>query len=285
MHNALTIDVEDYFMVSAFAGIVKIEEWSQYESRVERNTELLLDLLDEYETKATFFTLGWIAERYPSLIRKIFDRGHELASHGYSHRLVYDLTPEVFKEDTRTTKKIIEDVIGAEIIGYRAASYSVTKRSLWALDILAEEGFLYDSSIFPIRHDRYGYHEFDRFSKVVELQNSQRIVELPLSTVRLIGRNLPIAGGGYLRLLPLRFIKWGIGSINRKENRPAIIYLHPWELDPGQPRINGSKLSVFRHHVNIKNTEQKLKNLVGSFDFAPVKVVYAQEIESIRGSI
>ncbi|MBE9529475.1 MAG: DUF3473 domain-containing protein [Proteobacteria bacterium] len=282
MLNALTIDVEDYFMVSAFADTVKFDDWSKYESRVEASTELLLDRLDTHETKATFFTLGWIAERYPGLVKKIAARGHELASHGYSHRLVYDLTPQVFREDTRKTKRIIEDVIGAEVVGYRAASYSVTKRSLWALDILAEEGFIYDSSIFPIRHDRYGYIEFDRFSKIVELKNSRQILELPLSTVRLFGRNLPVAGGGYLRLLPLKFIKWGLGNINRKEKRSAIIYLHPWEVDPGQPRINGSWLSCFRHNTNLKKTEQKLVELMENFKFAPMKIVYADQIEEVK---
>jgi len=247
MYNALSIDVEDYYMVSGFADIVKFEAWHRYESRVERNTLNILDILDEYGVKATFFVLGWVAEYYPKLIREIHDRGHEVASHGYKHQLVYDLSLKEFQEDTRRSKALIEDAIGVEIVGYRAASYSILKRSLWALDILIEEGFAYDSSIFPIHHDRYGYPEFNRFAVIVERNNAGKILEVPLSTVQLLGRNVPIAGGGYLRLFPIQFIEWGIRRLNELEKQPVVIYLHPWEIDPGQPRLKNGIISTFRH--------------------------------------
>lgn len=278
MLNALTIDVEDYFMVSAFADKIKFEDWYRYESRVELNTQRVLDILDEYGVKATFFVLGWVAEHYPTLIRKICTRGHEIACHGYNHRLIYDLSLKEFREDTRKAKALIEDIIGESIKGYRATSYSITKNTLWTLDILIEEGFIYDSSIFPIYHDRYGYPEFSRFPVIIPRKGVGEILEIPLSTVRFLGRNLPIAGGGYLRLFPVRFVEWGIHSINEKELQPAIIYLHPWEVDPKQPRLNGSRISHFRHYINIDKTHFKLKRLLETFHFKPMKDVFADKL-------
>ncbi len=278
MLNALTIDVEDYYMVSAFADKVKFEDWHRHESRVERNTYKILELLDEYKVKATFFVLGWIAERYPQLIKDISSSGHEIASHGYNHRLIYDQTPDEFREDIRKTKKILEDITAVPVNGYRATSFSVIKETFWALDILIEEGFKYDSSIFPIRHDRYGIHDFYRFPKKVGLDGKGEILEIPLSTIQLFGKNTPIAGGGYLRLLPVRFIEWGIRSLNKKENQPAIIYFHPWEIDTEQPKLNGSRISAFRHYINLDKTFSKIKRLLNNFQFGPIKEIFSARL-------
>lgn len=278
--NALTVDVEDYFMVSAFSDVVRYDDWQNYESRIEKNTSKVLDVFDEHGVKATFFILGWVAKRHPGLVYEIKKRGHELACHSYSHRLAYDLKPDEFREDTRVSKRIIEDASGERIFGYRAPSYSITKDSLWTLDILTEEGFGYDSSIFPIHHDRYGIPEFGRFSTEIETKGAGRILEIPLSTVRLFGRNIPIAGGGYMRLFPLRFLQWGIRTINRDESQPAVIYFHPWEIDTGQPRLNGSRLSSFRHHINIHKTLPKLESLLKAFRFAPIKEVFSDRLNT-----
>ena len=282
MLNALTIDVEDYFMVSAFADIVKFEDWPRYESRVEKNTLRILDLLDEHNVKATFFVLGWVAEHYPKLALEIHNRGHEVACHGYSHRLVYDLSLKEFQEDTKKSKALIEDTIGVGIGGYRAASYSILQQSLWALDILIEEGFIYDSSIFPIYHDRYGYHGFNRFPVNIIRGDRGKITEVPLSTIRLFGKNIPIAGGGYLRLFPVKFVRWAIRSLNEKEAQPAVIYFHPWEIDPEQPRLNGSRRSTFRHYINMDKTFAKISHLLDTFRFGPIKEVVTEKLtESI----
>ncbi|MBI5643623.1 MAG: DUF3473 domain-containing protein [Deltaproteobacteria bacterium] len=277
MLNALTIDVEDYFMVSGFAEIVKYDDWPLFESRIERNTHRILDLFDEHGVQATFFVLGWVAEHYPGLVAEISRRGHELASHSYRHRLAYGLSKREFREDTRASKRILEDISGKVVLGYRAPSYSVTNESLWVLEVLVEEGFSYDSSIFPIRHDRYGIPGFKRFPGKIK-NDSGEILEVPLSTVRLLGNNIPIAGGGYLRLFPVSFIEWGIRSLNDREAHPAIVYLHPWELDPGQPKINGSRLSVFRHNLNMRKTYAKLNRLLESFRFGPIREVFADSI-------
>ena len=272
MLNTLTIDVEDYYMVSAFANRIKFEDWHKFESRVEKNTYILLDLLDLYGVRATFFILGWVAERHPELVKEIDRRGHELASHGYNHRLVYELTPQEFREDTRKSKGIIEDIAGKPVIGYRATSFSITERSIWALDILIEEGLLYDSSIFPIRHDRYGMPNAERFPHPIK-SNGRTIIEFPPSTYHILGKNIPVAGGGYLRLLPLWFTKTALRKINDKEKQPTLLYIHPWELDAEQPRLNGSMLSMFRHYTNIKQTLFKIRRLLESFRFAPIKEV------------
>ena len=273
MLNALTIVVEDYYQVSAFESVVRFEDWGGYESRVERNTTRLLEILGAADVKATFFTLGWVAERHPGLIKAIHAEGHEIASHGYRHRLLYDMGRDEFREDTRKAKQILEDLCGAAVLGYRAASYSIVRRTLWCLDVLQEFGFKYDSSIFPIRHDRYGMPEWTRFPHRISNNGGPGIWEFPLSTVRLGKWNVPIAGGGYLRLLPYGFISWGIEQINQTEDKPAIVYLHPWEIDPNQPRLRAPWLSMFRHYVNLSQTETKLRSLLRDFSFAPVREV------------
>jgi polysaccharide deacetylase family protein (PEP-CTERM system associated) len=265
--NPLTIDVEDYYQVSSFESVVRFEDWDRHESRVERNTCRILDLLDEHQTKATFFVLGWVAERQPELVRTIYERGHEVASHGYAHRRIYTQIPEQFREETRKSKGILEDIIGQKVVGYRAASYSITEQSLWAVDILSEEGFLYDSSIFPIYHDRYGMPDHHRHCHVLHTEGNGPLVEFPLSTIRLAQINVPFGGGGYLRFFPYPFTRWGIRRLNIKESQPAVVYLHPWEVDPEQPRIAAGGLSRFRHYLNLNKTEARLIRLLQDFRF------------------
>jgi len=367
MINILTIDLEDYYQVSAFESVVKREDWDKYESRIERNTYRLLEILNDSRiaqsagrranelspdalrlepcagnvppqtsnpqpetsdsspagsdsspctpdvssgVKATFFCLGWNAERYPHLIREIHQLGHEIACHGYDHRLVYDMSPEQFREDIRKSKQILEDIIGEKVSGYRASSYSITGRSLWAFQILAEEGFRYDSSIFPIHHDRYGIPNAPRFPFLVDLKGGSDptfipfpsrlapnallhgseastlkrsapltsngyILELPISTVRLFGQNIPISGGGYFRLFPYLVIKSSLKRINHQDKSPFVTYVHPWELDPDQPRLgNISLLSKFRHYINLESTAGKLKRLLRDFTFSSMKHVF-----------
>lgn len=266
MINALTIDVEDYYMVSAFADIVRFEEWGTYESRVEKNTYRILDVLDEHNVKATFFVLGWVAERCAKLVRDVHASGHEVACHGYNHRLIFDLTPEQFRQDIRKAKGILEDIVCAPVIGYRAASYSIVRETLWALDILIEEQFLYDSSIFPIHHDRYGLPGAERFPHVLK-RDKGTLHEFPPSTYRLFGQNVPVAGGGYLRLFPQQITRTAMRRINENEKKPVIVYLHPWEIDPDQPRLNGRSSSKIRHYINLRSTMPKLKTFLGEFRF------------------
>lgn len=273
MLNALTIDVEDYFMVSAFADKVKFEDWHRQECRIEKNTYRILELLNEYKVKATFFVLGWIAERYPQLIKDISSSGHEIASHGYNHRLIYDQTADEFRKDIRKTKKILEDITGEPVVGYRATSFSVIKKTFWALDILVQEGFKYDSSIFPIIHDRYGIIDFSRFPVRVNLNGSGGILEFPLSTIRLFNSNFPVAGGGYFRLFPYMFFKKGIKRINNLEKQPAIFYFHPWEIDPKQPVQNVGWKTRIRHYTNLRKTEDRLKRLLSDFRWGRVSDV------------
>lgn len=267
MLNALTIDVEDYYHVSAFESVVRFEDWHRHESRVENNTHRILEILDKYGVNATFFVLGWVAERFPELVREIAAHGHEVASHGFSHRRVYLQSVSQFREETKRSKKTLEDITGKPVHGYRAASYSITQKSLWALDILRDEGFLYDSSVFPIYHDLYGIPGSDRFCHVLNGSEGGNLVELPLSTVSLAGVNIPVAGGGYLRLFPYSFIQWAVKRLNEKEGHPAVIYLHPWEFDPDQPRIKANPLSRFRQYLNLKTTEGKFTRLMENFDF------------------
>lgn len=271
MLNALTIDVEDYYQVSGFESQVRFEQWPDYESRVVGNTWRLLEMLHFHQVKATFFILGWIAERHPQVVLAIHQEGHEIASHGYRHQLVYNMSREKFRQDTDRSKSILEALCGVPVVGYRAASYSIIDETLWALETLHELGFQYDSSIFPIYHDRYGIPNASRFPHYYCLSEGRKLLEFPLSTVRLLSRNVPIAGGGYLRFFPYRFIRWGIRRINGLENAPANIYLHPWEIDPGQPRINGSRLSQFRHYLNLDKTESRLRRLLLDFRFAPLR--------------
>jgi polysaccharide deacetylase family protein (PEP-CTERM system associated) len=273
MLNALTIDVEDYYHVAAFDSVVRFADWERYESRVEKNTLRILDLLDEHATKATFFVLGWVLERSPGLIRTIAVRGHEVASHGYAHQRIYTQTPAQFRAETQRSKSMLEDTLGQPIHGYRAASYSITRQSLWALDVLREAGFVYDSSIFPIRHDLYGIPNHSRFCSVLPGQNGSSLIEFPLSTLRLGGTNFPIAGGGYLRLFPYAYTRWGMRYLNRREGQPAVVYLHPWELDPAQPRLPGGRLSRFRHYTNLHKMEERFVRLLQDFSFGTMSEV------------
>lgn len=272
--NAMTVDVEDYFHVSAFSNVVSRDQWNGLESRVCRNTERLLEILGDREVKATFFVLGWVAERFPALVRRIHRDGHELASHSYDHGLVYDKTPSAFRDDLRRARAAIEDAAGVAVVGYRAPSYSVVGRSLWALDVLIDEGYEYDSSIYPIRHDRYGIPGWPRHIHRVQRPGGS-LWELPGSTVRIFGTNLPIGGGGYFRLLPYWWTRRGIAHLNHYEARPSIFYLHPWEIDPEQPRLLGSRLSRFRHYRGLDQTEPRLKSLLSQFDYGTISDVLA----------
>jgi polysaccharide deacetylase family protein (PEP-CTERM system associated) len=357
MLNALTIDIEDYFQVHAFSKVIKFKDWDNYECRIERNTDRILEILDSIRSpillkpqhsstsalnnsqfithnlesksqnspKGSFFVLGWIAERYPDLIRRIQREGHEIACHGYAHQLIYNQTKEAFREDIRKSKAILEEIIGCEVIGYRAPSYSITNKSKWAFEILMEEGFKYDSSIFPIRHDFYGMPNAPRFPFIISLNetsnvefsmlnfdfkntyhsapgphgsafstteqqhsttaapinnstlnthNSNFLIEFPISTVRLFGQNVPISGGGYFRLFPYPIVKKGLERINKVEKRPFNFYLHPWEIDPDQPRINSVSFTFkFRHYSNLNKTENKFRKLLEDFNFLPVREI------------
>jgi len=268
--NAMSIDVEDYFHVSVFDGIVPRSQWVQMESRVVANTRRFLDIFDEFGVRSTFFVLGWVAERHPELVREIAERGHEVASHGYAHRLVYDQTPSAFRQDVRRAKQLLEGAAGRRVVGYRAPSYSITPRSLWALDVLIEEGYEYDSSIFPIHHDRYGIAVSDRRPYRIH-REAGSLIEVPGSTTRVGPLNLPVAGGGYFRILPYWWTRWGIDRVNRTERRPVVFYLHPWEIDPQQPRLRSASLGQFRHYRNLHDTEPRLRQLLRDFRFAPVK--------------
>ncbi len=270
--NAMTVDVEDYFQVSAFEGIAPRHRWDSFESRVSANTDRLLAMFDEASIKATFFILGWVAERHPELVRRIAADGHEVASHGYAHRLVYDLTRSAFRDDVRRSKALLESASGTRVLGYRAPSYSVTPRSLWALDVLIEEGFAYDTSIFPIHHDRYGIPLSPREPYLLE-RDCGSLVEAPGSAIRLGPMNLPVGGGGYFRLLPYAWTRWGIRRINEKEHRAAIFYLHPWEIDPAQPRLPAGRLSRLRHYRNLDQTEPRLRRLIAEFRFGPMRQI------------
>jgi polysaccharide deacetylase family protein (PEP-CTERM system associated) len=278
--NGMSIDVEDYFHVSVFDGIVPRSQWAEMESHVVRNTERLLDIFRQHHVRSTFFTLGWVAERFPDLVRLIAREGHEVASHGYAHRLIYDQTPSAFREDVHRAKAVLEDASGRQVIGYRAPSYSITPRSLWALDVLLEEGYEYDSSIFPIRHDRYGIPVSARKPYLIE-RTRGTLVEVPGSTTRVGPFNLPVAGGGYFRILPYWWTRWGIARVNTIERRPAVFYLHPWEIDPKQPRLRAGRLGQFRHYRNLENTETRLRQLLTDFRFDALDTI----VSSIRMSI
>jgi len=271
--NAMSVDVEDYFHVAALSEAISRNDWSSMNARVEANTRRLLDLFDRSRTNATFFVLGWVAERHPALVREIRDRGHEVACHGFSHQLVYQQTPAEFREETRKSKVILEDLTGQPVEGYRAASYSITPQSLWALDILCEEGFVYDSSIFPVRHDLYGMPGAERFPHMLRAPNGAEIAEFPPSTARLFGQNLPAAGGGYFRLYPYPLSRWLIRRVNEIEGQPTVFYLHPWEVDPDQPQVDVGWRSKFRHYNNLGKCEARLGRLLQDFRFGTVKSV------------
>jgi polysaccharide deacetylase family protein (PEP-CTERM system associated) len=266
--NYLTIDVEEHFQVAAFEDIVKPVEWDGHDSRVVKNTNRILELLKKHDTQATFFIVGWTAERHPGLVKDIINQGHDVGCHSYMHRKIYDLTPDEFRRDTAKAKDVLEDITGRKINCYRAPSYSITKKSLWALDILEELGFEYDSSIFPILHDNYGIPDAPRFRYK---QPDHNLIEYPISTAKVLGRNIPVAGGGYFRLFPYWFTRMLLTKINKQENEPFIFYLHPWEVDPDQPRMKKAKLlSKFRHYNNLNKTETRLENLLNDFTFGPI---------------
>lgn len=271
--NAMSVDVEDYFHVAALAQSIDRSSWNDREYRAEENTHRLLDLFEASNIKATFFVLGWVARRSPQLIREIHDRGHEVASHGMSHLLVYNQTPQEFTAETIESKSLLEDIIGAPVLGYRASTYSITRRSLWALDILREAGFLYDSSIFPIRHDMYGIPDAAHEPGHFDTPKGATIVEFPMSTAPMLGFTLPVSGGGYFRILPYWLTNAGLRKLNDQLARPFIFYLHPWEVDPAQPRVQTGLKSRLRHYTNLHRTEARLKRLIGDFSFAPVREV------------
>lgn len=275
LRNAMTIDVEDYFHVAALSSVIKRDDWSSMEYRCEQNTRCLLELFAEFDIKATFFVLGWVAQRSPALVRALHEAGHEVACHGMSHELIYRQTPDVFARETRDSKALLEDIVGAPVHGYRAASWSITRQSLWALDIVHELGFEYDSSIFPVHHDVYGIPGAPRRPGVIDTPSGGRLVEFPPSTTRILGLRVPVAGGGYFRLLPYWLTRHGLRKINRDERQAFIFYLHPWEVDPDQPRIEAGWLSRFRHYTNLRRTQQRLRRLVGEFQFTTVRNVLA----------
>lgn len=267
--NAMSVDVEDYFQVSAFDHVVRRDVWHAFLSRVSGNTERMLDLFAREQVRATFFVLGWVAERFPALVRRIAEAGHEVASHGYAHRLVYTQSPEEFRADIRQAKVAIEDAAGVPVAGYRAPSFSITRECLWAFDVLIEEGYSYDTSVYPIHHDRYGIPDAPRHQYQV-VRPAGSICEVPGSTVRFRNLNLPIGGGGYFRILPYAWIRWGFGHLNRVEGRPGVFYVHPWEIDPGQPRFHAPMLSRFRHYYRLASTERQLTRLLREFRFGPI---------------
>ncbi len=269
--NALTIDVEDYFQVSAFAPYIRRSDWDSRECRVERNVDRILALLAERDTRATFFTLGWVAERYPQLVRRIVDGGHELASHGYGHERASDLDRNAFHQDVSRAKKLLEDIAGSPVKGYRAPSFSIGTRNLWAFDTLAGAGYTYSSSIYPIRHDHYGMPDSPRFA----YRLASGLLEIPVTTLRMASRNLPSSGGGYFRLLPYALSRWMIRQINQVDRESAIFYFHPWEIDPGQPRIPGIDLKTrFRHYVNIPRMESRLQQLLADFRWGRMDQIF-----------
>ena len=268
VHNhILSVDVEDYFQVEAFADRISRCCWDDWPSRVERSTSRVLDLLEEHNAKATFFFVGWVAKRFPELVRRVQANGHELACHSYWHRTVYSLNPEVFREDTRRAKRVIEEAAGSQVVGYRAPSWSITRDCLWALDVLAEEGFLYDSSIYPIRHDLYGLPEAKRFPYTHRSHSGPVIREFPPATIRLLGMNFPVAGGGYLRILPAACTRLAFFMFERFYRERVVVYLHPWELDTEQPRIPAGPRSRFRHYTNIHRMEGRVSALLRRYKF------------------
>ncbi len=269
--NALTIDVEDYFQVSAFSPYIPRDQWDNYECRVEKNVDCLLEMLEEHRTKATFFTLGWIAERYPQLIDRIVNSGHELASHGYGHERASDLSEVAFYADIIRAKQILEDRSGSEIRGYRAPSFSIGKKNMWAFDCLEKAGYQYSSSIYPIKHDHYGMPDAPRFSHQV----CSGLIELPVTTARLFNRNWPASGGGYFRLLPYDFSHWLMKQVNLRDQQPVIFYLHPWEIDFEQPKVLGINLKAkFRHYINLHKTENRLRRLLKDFRWGRMDEIF-----------
>lgn len=270
--NAFTCDVEDYFQVSALAPHFPRNQWDSVPCRVEANVERVLELLDGHGVRGTFFTLGWIAERFPQLVRRVADAGHEVASHGYGHQRASELTPEAFRADIRLAKAILEDITGRAVTGYRAPSFSIGTANLWAHDCIAEEGYRYSSSVYPVRHDHYGIPDAPRFPW--RLPNG--LVEVPITTLHLFGRNWPAGGGGFFRLLPYALSRWQIAHFNTRDKRPAVFYFHPWELDPDQPRVTDATTKTrFRHYINLSRTAARLDRLLSDFSWGRADEVFS----------
>lgn len=271
--NAMTVDVEDYFQVSAFEHYVPREDWDRLPCRVERNMDRILELFSDQGVKATFFTLGWIAERYPMLVRRAVEEGHELASHGWSHVRVTEQGVDAFRRDVTRTKAFLEDLSGRAVNGYRAASYSIGERNLWALNVLDEVGYLYSSSIYPIRHDLYGMPDAPRFA--FRPNGGSDFLEIPVTTVELGETKFPCGGGGYFRLFPYALSRWALRRVNRRDGQPSIFYFHPWEIDPDQPRQRGVDIKTrFRHYLNLGRMENRLSRLMRDFRWGRVDEVF-----------
>jgi len=276
MLNALSVDVEDWFQVGAFEGVIDRSDWDRLPLRVERNAEAVLRLFDQAQVKATFFTLGWVAERFPALIRRIADEGHELASHGWDHRRVFTMDAAVFRADILRARTAIEQSGGIAVTGYRAPSFSIDQRTPWAHEILAEEGYRYSSSVAPVAHDHYGWREAPRFAHRPVAGSD--LIELPVTTVEVAGRRAAAGGGGFFRLLPYRFSSWAVARVNRRDERPAVFYFHPWEIDPDQPRVADAPLkSRLRHYTNLAAMEGKLLKLLNTFAWGRTDEVVERE--------
>jgi polysaccharide deacetylase family protein (PEP-CTERM system associated) len=273
--NAFTIDVEDYFQVEALARVIPCERWSYMEYRCERNVARLLELLAAKRVHGTFFILGWIAQRSPQLVRDIAAAGHEVACHGMSHKLIYKQTREEFRDETRKSKALLEDLTGRAVEGYRAASFSIVKSSLWALDELIDAGFRYDSSVFPVRHDNYGIPDAPLEPFEIAAPSGRKLLEFPMSVANWGSLRLPVSGGGYFRIFPYWLTRRSLARINERERRPFVFYLHPWEIDPGQPRVNAGLKSRLRHYTNLSRCEARLARLLSEFSFAPMRDVLA----------
>lgn len=275
MRHCFTVDVEDYFHVQAFSGVIRPQEWERFESRVVANTQRILELLNRHRVLGTFFVLGWVAERHPGLVREIVEAGHELATHGYGHQLVYGQTPAEFREDLRRSLAVLQEIGGRRVVAYRAPSFSITRRSLWALDVLAEEGIEVDSSVFPVRHDNYGVPDAPRHPYLIE-RGAGTLIEFPPTVVQRLGWNVPASGGGYFRLYPFWLTRRLLRSVPREHGQPFMFYIHPWEVDPDQPRVAAPWRSRFRHYQNLSTTLHKLHRLLQSFAFGTVSEVLAE---------
>jgi polysaccharide deacetylase family protein (PEP-CTERM system associated) len=269
MKNALSIDVEDWFCVHNLINVIQREQWPACESRIERTLISLLDILDKKKVKATFFVLGWIAERYPQLVKMIDGQGHEVGTHGFSHSLLTRLTPKEFEEELRISMSLLQEKTGKKVVGHRAPSFTLTPKTMWAIDIMAEQGLKYDSSVFPVSfHPDYGIPD----APLAPYKITQDMWEFPLSVVKIAGKNVPISGGGYFRIFPYRFIRYGIRKANR-EGRPVVFYLHPWEIDPDQPRVKLPIAKRFRHYHNLSKTEYRFNRLLDDFQFYPIREI------------
>jgi polysaccharide deacetylase family protein (PEP-CTERM system associated) len=274
--NGFSVDVEDWYQVSDFDAVIRRDDWERCESRLARNTDRVLGLLDEAGVRGTFFVLAWNAERHPDVVRRIAAGGHEIACHGYAHRLVYEQTPAAFREDVARAKAVLEALTGTPVLGYRAPSMSIVPRSAWALDVIAETGFRYDSSLLPVRDATAGFPEVPRFPHVIRARPERPLLEFPISTARILGRNLPLGGGGFLRVFPYRYLAWGMRRVNRRDRQPAVFYIHPWEIDPEQPRLRTKGRRGFStHYIGLGGAEKKVRRLLRDFRFAPLRDVLA----------